>query len=64
MATFEIKIKHSMNVNGEYIDWGLTIQINTMFTYPLDEKEKVHNAFMRVQSQNLKTEGYLEFKMI
>jgi hypothetical protein len=59
MATFEIKIKHSINVKGEYIDGGLSIQISSMFANPLDEKEKVHNAFMRVHGLDLKTEGYL-----
>ncbi|MFN4763727.1 DUF6140 family protein [Gillisia sp. Q332] len=59
MATFEIKIKHSINVKGEYIDRGLSVQISSMFANPLDEKEKVHNAFMRVHGLDLKTEGYL-----
>lgn len=59
MATFEIKTKHSINVKGEYIDGGLAIQISSMFQNPLDEKEKVHNAFMRVHGLYLKTEGYL-----
>lgn len=59
MATFEVKTKHSMNVKGDYIDRGLSIQISTMFANPLDEKEKVHKAFMRVHGLDLKTEGYL-----
>ena len=59
MSTFEVKIKHSMNVNGDYIDRGLSIQLSSMFVNPLDEKEKVHNAFMRVHGLDLKTEGYL-----
>jgi len=59
MATFEAKNKHSMNVNGDYIDRGLSIQISSMFANPLDEKEKVHKAFMRVNGLDLKTEGYL-----
>ncbi|SFF95807.1 hypothetical protein SAMN04488033_11674 [Salegentibacter agarivorans] len=69
MATFEIKTKRAMNVKGEYIDRGLSVQISSMFPNPLDEKEKVHNAFMRVYGLDLKTEGYLnngylEFKNI
>jgi hypothetical protein len=59
VATFEIKTKHSINVKGEYIDGGLVVQISSMFQNPLDEKEKVHNAFMRVHRMDLKTEGYL-----
>ncbi|TRO66964.1 DUF6140 family protein [Christiangramia sabulilitoris] len=59
MATFEIKTKHAMNVKGEYVDGGLSVQISSMFANPLDEKEKVHNAFMRVHGLDLKTEGYL-----
>ena len=59
MATFEIKTKHFMNVKGDYRDGGLAIQISSMFANPLDEKEKVHNAFMRVHGLDLKKEGYL-----
>ena len=59
MATFEIKTKHSMNVKGEYVDGGLSVQISSMFSNPLDEIEKVHKAFMRVHGLDLKTEGYL-----
>ncbi|WP_034890427.1 DUF6140 family protein [Gillisia sp. Hel_I_29] len=59
MATFEIKTKHSMNVKGEYIDGGLSVQISSMFANPMDEKEKVHNTFMRVNGLDLNTEGYL-----
>lgn len=59
MAKFEIKTKHSINVKGEYIDGGLAVQITSMFANPLDEMEKVHNAFMRVHGVDLKKEGYL-----
>ncbi|MDX1718689.1 MAG: DUF6140 family protein [Salegentibacter mishustinae] len=59
MATFELKTKHSMNVKGDYIDGGLTVQITSMYSNPLDEKEKVHSAFIRVHGLDLKTEGYL-----
>lgn len=59
MATFEIKTKHAMNVKGEYIDRGLSVQISSMFANPFDEKEKVYNAFMRVHGLDFKTEGYL-----
>lgn len=59
MATFEIKTRHAMNVKGEYIDRGLSVQISSMFSNPLDEKEKVHKAFLRVHGLDLKTEGYL-----
>ena len=34
-----------------------------MFANPLDEKEKVHNAFMRVHGLDLKTEGYLNTRV-
>ncbi|MCX2838595.1 DUF6140 family protein [Salinimicrobium sp. MT39] len=59
MATFEIKTKHSINVRGQYIDGGLTIQVTSMFSNPLEEKEKMQNAFIRVHGLDLKTEGYL-----
>ncbi len=48
-----------MNVKGEYIDRGLSVQISSMFANPFDEKEKVYNAFMRVHGLDFKTEGYL-----
>jgi hypothetical protein len=59
MATFEIKTKHARNINGEYVDGGLSVQISTMFSNPLDEKEKIHKVFMRVHDLDLKSEGYL-----
>lgn len=59
MATFEIKTKHAMNVKGQYVDGGLSVQVSTMFSNPLDEKEKVHKAFMRIHDLDLKSEGYL-----
>ena len=59
MATFEIKTNRTINVNGDYVDKGLSVQISTMFSSPFDEVEKVHKAFMRVHGINFKTEGYL-----
>jgi len=59
MATFEIKTNRTINVNGEYVDKGLTVQISTMFSNPFDEVEKVHKSFMRVHGIDFKTEGYL-----
>ena len=59
MVIFEIKTKYAMNEKGEYIDGGLAVQISTMFSNPLDEKEKVHKAFLRIHGLDLKTEGYL-----
>jgi hypothetical protein len=59
MATFEIKTKQTINVNGEYVDKGLSVQITTMYSNPFDEIEKIHKAFMRVHGINFKTEGYL-----
>lgn len=59
MATFEIKTKQTINVNGEYVDKGLLVQVTTMFANPFDEVEKVHKAFMRVHGIDFKKEGYL-----
>ncbi|WP_372746467.1 DUF6140 family protein [Lutibacter sp.] len=59
MATFEIKTKQTINVNGEYVDKGLSVQVTTMFANPFDEVEKIHKAFMRVHGIDFKKEGYL-----
>ncbi len=59
MATFEIKTKHAINVQGEYIDAGLSVQISSMFSNPFDEVDKIHKAFIRVHGIDLKPEGYL-----
>lgn len=59
MATFEIKTKRTMNVQGEYIDAGLSVQISSMFSNPFDEADKIHKAFLRVHGIDLKPEGYL-----
>jgi len=59
MATFEIKTKERMNVNGEYVDKGLSIQVSSMSSNPFDEVEKIHKAFMRVHGLDLKSSGYL-----
>lgn len=59
MATFEIKTKIAMNVKGNYVDKGLSVQVSTMCSNPFDEIEKIHKAFLRVHDLDLKTEGYL-----
>ena len=69
MATFEIKTKRAISVQGEYVDAGLSVQISTMFANPFDEADKIHKAFMRVHGIDLKPEGYLslgylEYKLI
>ncbi|RBP32995.1 hypothetical protein DFR65_102331 [Oceanihabitans sediminis] len=59
MATFEIKTKRSMNVQGEYVDAGLSVQVSSMWSNPFDEVDKIHKAFIRVHGIDLKPEGYL-----
>jgi hypothetical protein len=59
MATFEIKTKHAMNVQGEYVDVGLSVQISSMFSNPFDDVDKIHMAFIRIHGIDLKPEGYL-----
>jgi len=59
MATFEIKTKERMNVNGEFVDKGLSVQVTTMNSNPFDDVEKIHKAFIRVHGIDLKPEGYL-----
>jgi len=31
-----------MNINGEFVDKGLSVQINTMNSNPFDDVEKIH----------------------
>jgi hypothetical protein len=69
MATFEIKTKHAMNVQGEYVDGGLSVQISSMFSNPFDDVDKIHKTFIRIHGIDLKPEGYLslgylEYKII
>ena len=62
MALFEIKTRQTINVNGEYVDKGLSVEISSMFSNPFDEVEKIHKAFIRVHGINFKTEEYLTKK--
>lgn len=59
MAIFEIKTKDRLNVNGEYVDKGLSVQVSTMCSNPFDEIDKIHKAFIRVHGLDLKSSGYL-----
>ena len=59
MPVFEIKTKERLNVNGEFVDKGLSVQVSTVSSNPFDEIEKIHNAFMRVYGLDLKITGYL-----
>lgn len=59
MATFKIKTKERMNVDGEFVDKGLSVQVSTMNSNPFDDVEKIHKAFMRVHGLDLKSTGYL-----
>ncbi|MEO7283128.1 DUF6140 family protein [Gelidibacter sp.] len=59
MATFEIKTKRAMNVQGDYVDAGLSVQVSSMFSNPFDEVDKINYAFIRVHGIDLKPEGYL-----
>lgn len=59
MATYSITTKQKMNVLGDYVDSGLSVQISSMSSNPFDEIEKIHKAFMRVHGIDLKAEGYL-----
>ena len=44
MATFEIKTKRAMNVQGDYVDAGLSVQISSMFSNPFDKVDKIHKV--------------------
>ncbi|HZW76703.1 MAG TPA: DUF6140 family protein [Flavobacteriaceae bacterium] len=59
MATFLISTNQRLNVNGDFVDRGLSVQISTMCSNPFDDLEKIHNAFMRVHGLDLKSAGYL-----
>lgn len=49
MTIFGIKIKRKMNFRGEYVDGGLSVQINRMFPNPFDGMDKIHKAIFRVR---------------
>ena len=59
MPTFEVKTKRPMNVQGEYVDAGLSVQVSTMCSNPFDEVDKIDKAFLRIHGLDLKPEGYL-----
>ena len=59
MATFEIKTKRTINVQGDYVDAGLSVQISSMCSNPFDDADKIHKAFVRIHGIDLKPEGYL-----
>lgn len=59
MPTFEIKTKERLNVDGEFVDKGLSVQVSTITSNPFDEVEKIHKAFMRLHGLDLKSTGYL-----
>lgn len=59
MATFEIKTTRTINVQGDHVDAGLSVQISSMFSNPFDDVDKIHKAFVRVHGIDLKPEGYL-----
>ncbi len=59
MPTFEIKTKERLNVDGEFVDKGLTVQVSTITSNPFDEVEKNHKAFWKVHGLDLKSTGYL-----
>ncbi|NGX84813.1 DUF6140 family protein [Aequorivita sp. KMM 9714] len=59
MAVFEIKTKERMNVNGEFVDKGLSVQISTMHSNPFEEADKINKTFMRIHGFDLKSAGYL-----
>jgi len=64
MATFEINVKHAINVQGEFVVKCLSIQITTMMSNPFDEVHKIDKAFQRIHSFDLKKEGDLEVEMV
>lgn len=59
MPVFEIITKEKLNVNGEFVDKGLSVQISTISANPFDELEKIQNAFIRIHGLDLKAAGYL-----
>ena len=48
-----------MNVQEEYVDAGLSVQVSSMFFDPFNEVDKIHKAFISVHGLDLKPEGYL-----
>lgn len=42
-----------MNVQREFVDAGLSVQISSMFSNPFDEVDKIHKAFISVHGIDL-----------
>ena len=59
MATFKVSTNQTINLGGDFVDKGLSVQISSMFSNPFDEIEKIHKAFMRVHGVDFKRDGYL-----
>ena len=59
MPTFKITTKEALNVQGEYVGAGLSVQVTTMIPYPFDDVEKVQNAFLRIHGIDFIAAGYL-----
>lgn len=59
MPIFEVVTKVKMNLNGEFIDKGLSIQISTFHSNPFEEIDKINKAFIRVHGLDFNSAGYL-----
>lgn len=59
MASYTITTKHTIRVNGEIFDAGLSVQISSYFPNPIGETDKIQKAFLRVHGLDLKAGGYL-----
>ncbi len=59
MPSFEVSINKPLQVNGSYVDKGLSVQVSTMCANPMDESEKVNSAFQRIHGIDLRSAGYL-----
>ncbi|AEG99877.1 DUF6140 family protein [Lacinutrix sp. 5H-3-7-4] len=59
MPTFEITTKQTMNVNGEYVCKGLSVQISSLSSNPFNDVDKIDKAFKRVHGLDLKSTGHL-----
>jgi hypothetical protein len=59
MATFNISVKQAINLDGEYVDKGLSVQISSMNANPFNDADKINDAFKRIHGLDLKSAGYL-----
>lgn len=58
MATFTVELRNRIVVDGELFDPGLSVQISTLQSNPLVEREKINKSFKRIHGVELLSNNY------